>query len=196
MGQRLTIEIKDDNKTIAVIYYHWSAYFSSTIYELKAVKDDIVRAKENGQDILLSIIDGLEQRGGGLGIDPDTRALAKEKYPNREFTMDINRNDGLIFLAEKDIEDTLDWSEGWASIDIETEEVLDDVDLEMYNYCSLKDLPVNPFEPMSFDDLENVFQTLGAIERWLQFVRRAKSADIRAENMPLDEKKGGECNGS
>lgn len=163
MGQRLTIEIKDNNKTIAVIYYHWSAYFGSTIYELKAVKDDIVRAKENGQDILLSIIDGLEQRGGGLGIDPDTRTLAKEKYPNREFTMGINHNDGLIFLAEKDIKRVLDLSEGWASIDIETEEVLDDVDLEMDVFCSLKDLPVNPFELMTFDDLENVFQTLVAI---------------------------------
>ena len=167
MGQRLTMEILDNHKTIAMIYYHWSAYFVDTIYELKKVKDDIIRAKENGQDILLSIIDGLEQRGGGLGIDPDTRALAKEKYPDREFTMDVDRNNGLIFLAEKDIKDTLNWSEGWASIDIDSEEVLDDVDLEMYVHFCLDNLPLNPFQPMDFDDLENLYNAVSGRMREL-----------------------------
>ena len=163
MGQRLTIDILDNGEKIAIIYYHWSAYFVSTIYELKDVKDDIAKAKAEGKDVLLAIIDGLERRGGGLDISPRTREAAKKEWPDREFKTDINRNDGLICIEEKDIEETFNMSEGWASIDISTEEVGDEVDLEMDLHFKVPELPVNPFDhDMSFEELDKLYEYIKA----------------------------------
>lgn len=159
MGQRLTVDILENGKRVALIYYHWSAYFEPTVYELKLLRDDIGKAKAEGHDILLSIIEGLEKRGGGLSIETRTRAVAKEKWPDRTFKIDINRNDGLLNLDEQDMNDTFQYTEGTASIDIDAEEVIDDVDLEM-DY-KITDLPFNPFkEAMTFEQLDILFEFL------------------------------------
>lgn len=39
MGQRLVISIKQHNEEIAAIYYHWSAYTASSIYEIAQLVD-------------------------------------------------------------------------------------------------------------------------------------------------------------
>ena len=159
MGQRLTVDILENGKRVALIYYHWSAYFEPTIYELKLLCDDITKTKAEEKDILLGIIEGLEKRGGGLSIEARTRAVAKEKWPDKIFTMDVDRSDGLLDLDEDDMNDTFQYTEGTASIDIDAEEVIDDVDLEM-NY-KITDLPFNPFkEAMTFEQLDILFKFL------------------------------------
>ena len=158
MGQRLTIDILDNGERIGIIYYHWSAYFASAIAELKLVKDDIVKAKNEKKDILLAIIEGLELRGGGLDISPKTRAIAEKEWPYRKFRYDISRNCGLLCLDEDDINETEAMSEGMASIDISSEEATSDVDLEDAIRIDKKLLPYDPFDIMSFDQLEKVFK--------------------------------------
>lgn len=157
MGQRLTVDILDNGERIAVVYYHWSAYFSSTIAELKLLKDDIISSKKENKDILLAIIDGLELRGGGLDISSKTRSVAKKMWPQRTFKTDINRNFGLICLDESDINETEAMSEGMAWIDISSEEATSDVELEDAVRIDKSKLPYDPFDIMSFHQLEEVY---------------------------------------
>lgn len=177
MGQRLTVDILENGKRVALIYYHWSAYFDSTIYELEALKNDVVAAKSSDNDILLAIIDGLEKRGGGLSIETRTRAVAKEKWPDRTFKTDINRNDGLLDLDEQDMNDTFQYTEGTASIDIVTEEVITEVDLECGLHYDVKDLPCDPFKVMTFEELDSVFQYIDTVYEHLRIIQKAGKAD-------------------
>lgn len=178
MGQRLTVDILENGKRIAIVYYHWSAYFDSTIYELEYLKNDVVTAKNNGKsDVLLAIIDGLEKRGGGLGIDPRTRNEAEMRWPDRTFTIDINRNCGLIFINEQDIKETYKMNEGTASIDIATEEVITKVKLECGLHYDMKDLPCDPFKVMSFEELEKVYLYIDTVYEHLRIIQKAGKAD-------------------
>lgn len=177
MGQRLTVDILENGKRIALIYYHWSAYFDSTIYELETIKNIIVAAKASGNDVLLTIIYGLENRGGGLGLDSRTRDEAKKRWPDKSFKIDINRNDGLIFIDEQDIKKTYDINEGTASIDIVTEEVITEVDLECGIHYDVNDLPCDPFKVMSFEELEKVFVYIDTVYEHLRQIQKAGKAD-------------------
>lgn len=177
MGQRLTIDILDNGEQIGIIYYHWSAYFASAIAELKLVKDDIVKAKHENKDILLAIAEGLELRGGGLDISPKTRAVAKEKWPYRTFRTDISRNCGLLCLDKDDINNTKDMSEGIASIDISSEEATSDVDLEDAVYIDKTQLPYDPFDVMSFNELEEVFKKVE--ELYKKALNRLRDIEVK-----------------
>ena len=133
MGQRLVVELIDGNgDTIAAVYYHWSAYFGSTIAELATLSKDILRAKKDKKDILLAVLDGLERRGGGLGVNPRNYAEAQKRFPGRTFKQDISRNDGLLYLGEEEIKETINMAEGLAAIYIDLEEVTNDVTYSEY----------------------------------------------------------------
>lgn len=170
MGQRLTVDILDNGERIAIVYYHWSAYFDSTIYELELLKNDIVAAKKEGKDVLLAIIDGLEKRGGGLDLSFRSRKAAKNKWPDRIFKLNIDRNDGIISIEEQDIKEVYAATEGTASIDIDTEEVITKVDLEAGLHYDMADLPCNPFEVMTFEKLEKVNNYIDDVCRKLRSV--------------------------
>ena len=127
MGQRLVVELVQNNETIAVVYYHWSAYFDSTIYELRDLCKDILKAQDEDGDILLGILDGLEARGGGIGFSPRNYEEAKKRFPEREIKTDISRNSGLLYLGKEEIQRTLYMAEGLAKIYIDEHEVVNDV---------------------------------------------------------------------
>ena len=177
MGQRLTVDILKNGERIAIVYYHWSAYFDSTIYELELLKNDIVAAKNSGNDVLLTIIYGLEKRGGGLGIDPRTRKETKKRWPDRTFSIDINRNCGLIFIDEQDIKETYDMNEGTAWIDVATEKVVTEVDLECGLHYNVKDLPCDPFKVMTFEELEKVYLYIDTVYEHLRQIQKAGRID-------------------
>ena len=128
MGQRLVVSLIENEETIAVVYYHWSAYFQSTIYELRDLCKDILKAKGEGKDILPAVLDGLEAKGGGIGFSPDNLLEAAKRFPARANREDVSRNNGLMFLGEKEIKDTLAMAEGTAKIYLDTGEVSNDVD--------------------------------------------------------------------
>ena len=157
MGQRLVVSILDNGNRIAAIYYHWSAYFEPTIYELKYIKDDIVEAESKGDDVLLSIIRGIEKRGGRLIEYRSTQELAKRLYPNETFKDHGSSSDGLVALDYEDMKLLDNEAEGEASIFLEIKEIVNHVDLEMDHpkeyYC------VDPFE-MTFDTIDQLFEQI------------------------------------
>ena len=147
MGQRLVIDIVQDNEPVAAIYYHWSAYYASTIGELAKLSKAILKAEREGKDPLLGIIEELEtveyhitpirgerepRRGG---ISSDDLELARTLFPNHTFETEyVDRNCGIIALSKKRMADFHDWEEGWAQINIDTHEIDDNVDLDPYPF--------------------------------------------------------------
>ena len=129
MGQRLVVELIQDQRTIAVVYYHWSAYFQSTIYEVADLCEDIIRAEKKKRDVLESVLTGLERRRGGLGIEPVNIAVANALFPGRVFKTDISRNNGLLYLGDDEIKRTLNMAEGIARIYLDDHDVTNDVDI-------------------------------------------------------------------
>lgn len=156
MGQRLVVTINADSKPKMKIYYHWSAYTSSTFDELQKLWKIIKQSKKvHGDDIdaiLLDIIHGVEEvdeeykkameslasqlnhpigRSYHGGIDgggkSDEFAYIQRLYPNETFKTDPDRNCGLIAMSDKGMNDLDDWAEGTASIDIVTNEISNEV---------------------------------------------------------------------
>jgi hypothetical protein len=60
MGQRLVIDLLENGERVASLYYHWSAYFVSTLDELAHLSRTILEAEKTGKDKILAIIEMLE----------------------------------------------------------------------------------------------------------------------------------------
>lgn len=156
MGQRLVVTINEDGKPKMKIYYHWSAYTSSTFDELQKLWRIIKQSKKvHGNDtkaILLDIIHGVEgvdeeykkameplvsrlnhpvERSYHGGIDgggkSDEFAYIQRLYPDETFKTDPDRNCGLVAMSDKGMNAMDDWAEGTASIDIVTNEISNEV---------------------------------------------------------------------
>lgn len=144
MGQRLVIDLIQDDEVVASVYYHWSAYFGSTIAELANLSEAILEADKAGKDKLLAVIERLEtvhahidykgdeelRRGGVRGVEKEYEA-AKKLFPNHEFaTEHVDRNEGIISFTKEGIESYHNWGEGFASIDLGTLEISNSVEYE------------------------------------------------------------------
>lgn len=143
MGQRLVIDLVQNDKIVAAVYFHWSAYFSSTIYELARLSGVILNAEKTGKDKLLAIVEeleketdhpsmvaalfggsGTEKRRGGVRGLPEELEAAKKLFPNHDFkTENVNRNEGLISFTQEGIQSFHDWEEGLAVINLDTHEI-------------------------------------------------------------------------
>ena len=143
MGQRLVIDLIKDDKVVAAVYYHWSAYFCSTIYELGKLSKAILKAEEKGKDKLFAVLQMLEQdeihtqyngehivRRGGVCGKPEEIKAAAELFPNYFPKTNVDRNCGLMAFTEEGIKDLHDWEEGHAEIDLDTLEITNNVDLD------------------------------------------------------------------
>ena len=139
MGQRLNIQIEMDipdsseSKVLANAYYHWSGYTSSA-YELVKMIADSVYWNDNCtiMDPVEKAIRILEVTGAGLTKDEFT-----DVYPESKYKLSTNRNDGLIAISEKGIEETQNWEEARVTINLSTKMIdmggvyyLDEVDEE------------------------------------------------------------------
>lgn len=150
MGQRLTVSIEKNNKTIACLYFHWSAYTGDALY----VTRDIIRCIYNHKDetereMLLRLIRFCENRHGGIdGGDKGTAWKHITKmYPNETFKSEgINRSDGLIALDEENILDMKRISEGEVYINLDTDSV------DFCVYCGYESLSEYVEERKSWDD--------------------------------------------
>lgn len=140
MGQRLVVDLVEDGEVVAAVYYHWSAYFCSTIVELANLSETILAAEKSGEDKLLAIVKYLETekeypdwyeegkinkvRGGLSVVRPEEYAAAKKLFPDHEFaTKNIDRNEGLITFTEKGIQECHMIMEGHATINLDTHSV-------------------------------------------------------------------------
>ena len=125
MGQRLVISIETMGEPIAKIYYHWSAYTVSALYETK----DVVNCIYNHQDetikeLQLRLIRFCEGNGGGIDGKKEEFEYIQKMFPNETFkTDDYSRNRGLIALSEKGMDDMQSWSEGDVIIDLDEDEI-------------------------------------------------------------------------
>ena len=125
MGQRLVVTIKQDGKAIAKIYYHWSAYTMSALYQTQGIVDCIYNSKDETKDeLLLRLIRFCEKFGGGIRGDNAEFDYVASLYPGEEFKKDgYSRNNGLIALSEKGMTELQGWSEGDVIIDIDEDRI-------------------------------------------------------------------------
>lgn len=137
MGQRLNIEIKKKGKRLANCYYHWSGYtrtslkliqeILSNMYDYKDVEND------NRQAILL-----LETTGAGLiESEYDTLPETEKKYHR----IGTNRNNGLIAITDKEMNNTEEWEEARVTINLWGEQP-DDLQLLFSNSVESIDFDV------------------------------------------------------
>ncbi len=140
MGQRLVIDLIQNGEIVAAVYYHWSAYFASTVHELAELSEAIATAVATGKNKLEAIVDKLEgvsknYRGelirGGVRGDPEELKAASIILPNRIFKTEfVDRNQGIISFTKEGIENYHDWEEGHAEIDLDNLTISNNVTLE------------------------------------------------------------------
>ena len=125
MGQRLVITLEKNDKAIAAIYYHWSAYTYSALQATKDIIGCIYNGRHEPIDLmLLRLIDHLEETGGGIRGTDEEFAYIKSLYPHRVFKKSgYSRNDGLIALSPDGISALKSWSEGDVYINLDTDRV-------------------------------------------------------------------------
>lgn len=144
MGQRLVIHmLNDSGKEVANAYYHWSAYTSSAIYELKGIANALQLIQEGNiekwivtesickyyhtdintlNDVELATV-LLYATGAGIRNVKDSIGILlnnDEKRLRVPIISAINRNNGLINLTEDGIKDSNGWSEGDAYVYLRT----------------------------------------------------------------------------
>lgn len=107
LGQRLNIEIIENGKCLANAYYHWSAYTDSSFGLAKSIIEAIPTIIE--ENSILKAIRLLEVSGARL-MESDIE-YAKEIGIGCDFEIANNRNDGLISISEKSIDETRKWQE-------------------------------------------------------------------------------------
>jgi len=133
MGQRLVVSVEKSKRKLCNIYFHWSGYTYSALLETKKIINCIYNHKDEAEsELLLRLIHFCEENGGGIsnGCDGDEWKYIQNLYPNEEFKAEgISRNNGLISLSEKEMEESQYWSEGDVYINLDT----DQVDFQVYS---------------------------------------------------------------
>ena len=184
MGQRLVCTVTKNEKEICKIYYHWSAYTISALYEAQKIVDCICeRTNETEKDLQLRLIRFCEENGGGISGFEGGRehTYIQEMFPNCTFRQDgYSRNNGLIALSETGMQDLQDWSEGDVTIDVDAQMIYHYVfscydNIEEYNeerkswddeYCGIEynEVPNIGYDigEISFDDIDKVIAALGS----------------------------------
>lgn len=127
MGQRLNFEVCYDGEVLANAYYHWSAYTSSSL----GILENVIEAYKNRTEInpLRVAVEILQATGAGINDEEKSRIRMDKsgKFDGIKFHDAVDRNEGLLFVTLKGIEDTRKWEEGRVTVDISTEEFRFDV---------------------------------------------------------------------
>lgn len=119
MGQRLNIEIVKGDNVLANAYYHWSGYSNSAIDLVECIIRYYDYAdKYHHENDTLFAIKLLEKTGAGL--TEDEVEYVKKKYGETKLSDCKGRNNGLIAITKKGIEETREWEEARVTIDIDT----------------------------------------------------------------------------
>lgn len=171
MGQRLNIEIVKNRQVLANSYYHWSGFSNNAvnlaiqiIENYEYIKKYQVEKYIKKQDLLFAIR-LLEETGAGIIDIESTRKLLKDETMNLKLKECHGRDEGIIGITQKDIEETRNWEEGRISIDIENktidfdvireytlEELKNDYDEEEIKELNIKKIDRN-FKNISFEDI-------------------------------------------
>ena len=125
MGQRLVVSIQNNGKEIATVYYHWSAYTVSALYETSKLVRCIFNHKdETEEELKLRLIRFCYENGGGINGNDEEFEYIESLYPGEVFKRNgYSRNDGLIDLSSKGRYEAHGWSEGDIEIYIDEERI-------------------------------------------------------------------------
>jgi hypothetical protein len=173
MGQRLNIEIHNNGKLLANAYYHWSGYTSSALYLTKIVMDNIKICKHRSK--IMTAIRLLEATGAKL-TETEFKATRRQSQTFRKITSgleykdEVDRNDGLIAVSTKGMEETRLWEEARVEIDLKSQTIFFDAvyevdEEELISYgTEIGSIPsINDEIDLSqirFTDFEYIFNTL------------------------------------
>lgn len=170
MGQRLNIEIVKNGKVLANSYYHWSGYSNTAVNLTEEIINyyDYVKKYQlddtcNDKDILFAIR-LLEKTGAGIYDIEKARGILENH--NIKLNVCKGRNEGIIEITQKGINENRSWEEARVSIDIEKQiidfNVFDEYELkellEDYNEMTredIKDININ-FKEIAFDNIFDI----------------------------------------
>ena len=143
MGQVLIIQNRINGKSVNTIHYHWSAYTESSIAELDSFVNSLSHKYRNRFDKFLSMLtdkgrDLIEKLDNGSLTNNEQIELfntlcyfvvsgissSRQESLNyiSKYTIDtdrenVNRNFGMLAIAEKDQNNHLLWSDGTIVVD-------------------------------------------------------------------------------
>lgn len=181
MGQRLVITVHAFDEDVAKIYYHWSAYTVSALYEANSIINGVDwKNAKNVRDLQHKLIRFVEEAGGCIdgGMNGNEYKEIQKMFPESEFKNDGSRNNGLIALTENGMSDLEFWSEGDLTINFDDEEIYNGVvDCyesldEVNDYNDWRDEPLTEddfadvdgdFVDIKFEDLDHVLITMNTL---------------------------------
>ena len=144
MGQRLNIQFEDETGVLANAYYHWSGYTSSAltltnnILSSNLIDDTTISNKVKAVKLL-------ETTGAGLTLDEFNEEFTKDLYKQS-----TDRNNGLIAISEKGIEETMQWEEARVTINLDSKQlhfdIYWDVNEDDYDPEDLVKMPEETYE--------------------------------------------------
>lgn len=179
MGQRLNIEIKKKDKVIANCYYHWSGFSNSSLELAKLIIDKFDTVHEEN-DVIEAIM-LLQLTGAGITRPAisylyknipnfDLEEEIKTNNPWGEYKLHLSkgRDEGLIGITEKEMDDTRRWEEGRITIDVTNKtfdfEVFGKTD-ELYDDLPVKELKDFKYKNIKFEEIDEYIKYIkGLIE--------------------------------
>lgn len=182
MGQRLNIEIKSKNKVIANCYYHWSAFSEEALRLTKQIIDNFDAINDDNEILRAVRLLGIT----GAGVTRESISYMYKNIPNFDLTVTdgkpvgnyliplaSSRDNGLIEIDEKKMEEVRNWEAGRITINIDNKtfdfdvlyEINDKKEVEdilkwgiklTYDNFKLKDIP--------FKEIDNYLEIVQEIE--------------------------------
>lgn len=146
MGQRLNLEIRDNDKVLANAYYHWYGYTGSSLDLLKIVVEKYRNADAIGGVKLA--VELLSATGAGFNDEEVERVKKIPEFAGIELQPAVNRNEGLLAITQEGIEETQRYAEETVIFDIGTEEI----DFGLY-FGYDKDDYIERFSEEEYNDL-------------------------------------------
>lgn len=170
MGQRLVITVRNNGEELAKIYYHWSAYTVSALWEASKLANCIYNHKdETEKELKLRLIRFCYENGGGISGEDYEFEYIRNMYPDEIFKEDgYSRSNGLISLSEKGMQEAQGWSEGDIYFDIDDETIINGVfcgwdNIEDYNEEVRSWGEDYEDELLKFEDIPDIGYDLGTI---------------------------------
>ena len=194
MGQRLVVSVQNNGNELATVYYHWSAYTVSSLYEVSKLAKCIFNHKdETEEELKLRLIRFCEENGGGINGNSMEFRYIQDLYPNEIFQREnYSRNYGLIDLSERGRDQSHSWSEGDVEIYIDEERITNGVFGYFSNYEEYRK-EVESWDDnyaeyvMEFEDIPDIGYDLGDIaiediDKVIEAIENAKTHIVRYGN--------------
>lgn len=173
MGQGLNIEIWNKGKVLANAYYHLSAHTVEALNLTAKVlqKVDCI----NCNDEVLKAVRLLQETGAGLPDDEKQSSNAKDFSQITDFR---DRDNGIIAITNKGIDETRHWEEGRVAIYLDERRVDFDVvsrerkweydeEAKEWDYSEFAKLPLLEWNlrDIKFEDFSLFKQCMGEMEK-------------------------------